>query len=106
MEYKFNEEEILLLVHRHINKTYEQHYSDGKYQATDMIVDAGHGEGFCMGNIMKYAMRYGKKNGKDYQDLLKIIHYAIIMLSTSHQSTTNKGLFNNDWLFRNRNRLH
>ena len=96
MEYKFNEEEILLLVHRHINKTYEQHYSDGKYQATDMIVDAGHGEGFCMGNIMKYAMRYGKKNGKDYQDLLKIIHYAIIMLSTSHQSTTNKGLFTND----------
>ena len=43
MEYKFNEEEILLLVHRHINKTYEQHYADGKYQATDMIVDAGHG---------------------------------------------------------------
>ena len=96
MEYKFNEEEILLLVHKHINKTYEQHYADGKYQATDMIVDAGHGEGFCMGNIMKYAMRYGKKNGKDYKDLLKIIHYAIIMLSTSHQSTTNKGLFNNE----------
>jgi len=49
-----------------------------------------------MGNIMKYAMRYGKKNGKDYKDLLKIIHYAIILLSTSHQSKTNKGLFNND----------
>ena len=96
MKYKFNEEEILLLVHGHINKTYEQHYSDGKYQATDMIVDAGHGEGFCMGNIMKYAMRYGKKNGKDYNDLLKIVHYAIIMLSTNHQSKTNKGLFNND----------
>ena len=96
MEYKFNEEEILLLVHEHIIETYEQHYSDGKYQATDMIVDAGHGEGFCMGNIMKYAMRYGKKNGKDYQDLLKIIHYAIILLSTSHQSKTNKGLFTND----------
>ena len=79
-----------------LRKTYEQHYADGKYQATDMIVDAGHGEGFCMGNIMKYAMRYGKKNGKDYQDLLKIIHYAIILLSTSHQSKTNKGLFTND----------
>ena len=102
MEYKFNEEEILLLVHRHINKTYEQHYADGKYQATDMIVDAGHGEGFCMGNIMKYAMRYGKKPDpdtgefKDQADLLKIIHYAIILLSTSHQSKTNKGLFTND----------
>ena len=45
-----------------------------------MILDAGHGEGFCIGNIMKYAMRYGKKQGKNSKDLLKIIHYAIIAL--------------------------
>ena len=93
MEYKFNEEEILLLVHRHINKTYEQHYADGKYQATDMIVDAGHGEGFCMGNIMKYAVRCGKKDGTDAEmDLLKIIHYAIIAIHLNDK----EGLFNND----------
>ena len=29
-----------------------------------MIIDAGHGEGFCVGNIMKYAMRCGKKGRK------------------------------------------
>ena len=52
---------------------------NGKYQATDMIIDAGHGEGFCMGNIMKYAMSYGKKEWyRSEMDLLKIIHYAII----------------------------
>ena len=96
MEYKFNEEEIILLVHKHINKTYDQHYADGKYQATDMIVDAGHGEGFCIGNIMKYAMRYGKKNGKDFDDLMKIIHYAIITLAINHKSKTNTGLFNDN----------
>jgi len=45
-----------------------------------MIIDAGHGEGFCIGNIMKYAMRYGKKNGKSDADLFKIIHYALIAL--------------------------
>jgi hypothetical protein len=45
-----------------------------------MILDAGHGEGFCMGNIMKYSMRYGKKEGKNKSDLHKIIHYAIIAL--------------------------
>ena len=46
-----------------------------------MIIDAGHGEGFCMGNIMKYAMRCGKKDGSDAEmDLLKIIHYAIIAI--------------------------
>ena len=96
MDYKFHEDIILKVAKTYIDNTYNEHYANGKYQATDMIVDAGHGEGFCMGNIMKYAMRYGKKNGKDYQDLLKIIHYAIILLSTSHQSKTNKGLFNND----------
>ena len=47
-----------------------------------MIIDAGHGKGFCMGNIMKYAMRCGKKEGSDTEeDLLKIIHYAIIAIA-------------------------
>ena len=80
MEYKFNEDIIIQQVQRYINKTYERHYAQGKYQATDMIVDAGHGKGFCMGNIMKYAVRCGKKDGKSDSDLLKIIHYALIAL--------------------------
>ncbi len=29
---------------------------------------------------MKYAQRYGKKNGKDRKDLLKVIHYGIMAL--------------------------
>ena len=78
MEYKFNEKNIIEQIKRYIDKTYERHYAHGKYQATDMIIDAGHGEGFCMGNIMKYAMRYGKKDGRNQIDLLKLIHYAII----------------------------
>ena len=81
MEYKFNEENIIQQVQRYVDRTYERHYAQGKYQATDMIIDAGHGEGFCMGNIMKYAMRWGKKDGSDAEmDLLKIIHYAIIAI--------------------------
>ena len=50
-----------------------------------MIVDSGHGEGFCIGNIMKYAMRYGKKDGKNPEDLLKIIHYAMIAMYCHEQ---------------------
>ena len=96
IDYKFNEANTIAQIKRYVDGTYERHYGYGQYQATDMIIDADHGEGFCIGNIMKYAMRYGKKNGKDYQDLLKIIHYAIILLSTSHQAKTNKGLFTND----------
>jgi len=80
VKYKFKEDKIIKDIIGYVNRTYEQHYANGKYQATDMILDAGHGEGFCVGNIMKYAMRYGKKNGKNNADLLKIIHYAIIAL--------------------------
>ena len=80
MNYKFKEDKILNEIKSYIGNTYTQHYSKGKYQATDMIIDAGHGEGFCIGNIMKYAQRYGKKNGFDDKDLYKIVHYAIIVL--------------------------
>ena len=27
------------------------------FRATEFIIDSGHGEGFCIGNIMKYAQR-------------------------------------------------
>ena len=80
-EYKFDELRTLIELHEYIDSTYKAHYSkECKYQATDMIIDAGHGAGFCMGNIMKYAKRYGHKSGKNRDDLMKIIHYGIIML--------------------------
>ena len=77
--YKFNEDKILKGIKEYVDSTYNKHYSNGRYQATDMIIDAGHGEGFCIGNIMKYAMRYGKKASKK-SEILKIIHYGIIAL--------------------------
>jgi|TARA_Y100000114_G_scaffold40939_1_gene36447 hypothetical protein len=79
IRYKFNEDKILADIKEYIDSTYDQHYSQGKYQATDMIIDAGHGEGFSIGNIMKYAMRCGKKDEKR-KELMKIIHYGIIGL--------------------------
>ena len=80
IDYKYNENISLKEIEKYIDKTYSQHYSKNNFQATEFIIDGGHGEGFCIGNIMKYAQRYGKKNGKDKNDLLKVIHYAIIML--------------------------
>ena len=65
----------------YIDKTYSEHYSQNKFQATEFIIDSGHGLGFCIGNVVKYAQRYGKKDGYNRKDLLKVIHYAIIALS-------------------------
>ena len=80
MNYKFNEDQHIHNLLTYIDNTYNEHYALDKYQATDVIIDSGHGEGFCMGNILKYAKRYGNKEGKNRKDLLKILHYAIIML--------------------------
>tara|TARA_Y100000996_G_scaffold232297_1_gene182822 strand:- start:93 stop:374 length:282 start_codon:yes stop_codon:yes gene_type:complete len=84
IDYKFGEDKTLEELEKYIDKTYEQHYSKSKFQATEFIIDAGHGEGFCIGNILKYAQRYGKKNGKNRADLLKVIHYAIIALNLNN----------------------
>ena len=81
MNYKFNEDTNLQELTAYIDGTYDEHYASDKYQATDVIIDSGHGEGFVMGNIMKYAKRYGNKAGKNRKDLLKILHYGIIMLN-------------------------
>tara|TARA_B100000927_G_scaffold216627_1_gene176831 strand:- start:41 stop:325 length:285 start_codon:yes stop_codon:yes gene_type:complete len=79
-KYKFREDKILDELKKYVDATYDKHYSEGKYQATEFIIDGGHGEGFCIGNVLKYAQRYGKKNGKDRNDLLKIIHYGMMAL--------------------------
>ena len=80
----YNEEQALIWARNYIISAYTQHYSKNKIQTTEYIFDSGHGEGFCMGNIIKYAQRYGKKDGKNPKDLLKIIHYAIILLGSEH----------------------
>ena len=79
-DYKYNEGALIQELHEYIDATYGEHYSQNKYQATEFIIDGGHGEGFCIGNILKYAQRYGKKDGYNRKDLMKVLHYAIIAL--------------------------
>lgn len=88
INYKYNEDVLLQELEEYINKTYDEHYSHNKFQATEFIMDSGHGEGFCIGNIMKYAQRYGKKNGYNRKDLFKVLHYAI-MAVYNHDVTQN-----------------
>ena len=84
IDYKFKENDILKDVKKYIDDTYSSHYAKTTKQATEIIIDQGHGTGFCIGNILKYAQRYGKKEGRNKKDLLKVIHYAVIQLSQDH----------------------
>jgi hypothetical protein len=80
LDYKFNEGALVEELKSYIDKTYEGHYSKNQFQSTEFIIDCGHGMGFALGNVLKYAQRYGKKDGHNRADLLKILHYAIIAL--------------------------
>ena len=82
IDYKYSEDRILKELIEYVDKTYGEHYSQNKYQATEFIIDSGHGTGFCMGNILKYAQRYGKKGSREdaRKDLLKVLHYGMIAL--------------------------
>ena len=35
---------------------------------------------FCQANILKYGSRYGSKDGRNKKDLLKVIHYDMLLL--------------------------
>ena len=89
LDYKYNEGYSLKEIKSYIDETYKQHYSQNKYQATEFIIDSGHGTGFCLGNILKYAQRYGRKGDRASwrKDLMKVIHYAIIQLHVHDQET-------------------
>ena len=81
-DFKFNEDIYIDEIADYIISTYSQHYSKKQFQASEFIYDAGHGTGFNMGNVMKYAQRYGNKGTTDdhRKDLMKVIHYAILQL--------------------------
>ena len=80
-DYKFNEENLINEIKRYIDQTYEGHYSKNQFQSSEFIMDCGLGMGFFLGNVLKYAQRYGKKDGNNRADILKIVHYGLLALN-------------------------
>lgn len=80
--YKYNENQLIAEFKEYVDETYGLHYSRDKFQATEFIIDGGHGTGFCIGNVLKYAQRYGKKGTRNdaRKDLMKVLHYALLQL--------------------------
>ncbi len=79
-KFKFDERKYLKEIEKYIEKTYSQHYASNEQQTFEIIEAAGWGDGFAIGNIIKYASRYGKKSGYQRKDLIKIAHYTLLQL--------------------------
>jgi len=85
IQYKYNEDQLVTDLKKYVDETYGEHYAQNKVQTTEFVIDAGHGEGFTLGNIIKYTKRYGKKAGKNRADLLKVLHYGLMALYVHDQ---------------------
>lgn len=79
--WKYNEGKILREVEAYLSSTYKGHYvgEETKIQTLDLIESIGDAEAFCRSNAIKYLSRFGKKEGKNPKDLLKVIHYAFLL---------------------------
>jgi hypothetical protein len=96
--WKYNEDKILKEVEDYVTTTYHGHYcgdQDGyaDIQTIDLMAAKKLAAGFCQANILKYGSRYGDKDGRNKRDLLKVIHYAMLLLHfDGHYSRKDNGL--------------
>ena len=84
-QYKYHEEEILKDIEEYVSGTYQGHYTGNshefrKVQTIDLMASKDLAASFCQANILKYGSRYGNKDGKNKKDLMKVIHYAMLLL--------------------------
>ena len=83
--YKYHEEEILKDIEEYVSLTYQGHYTGKSHeyrnvQTIDLMASRDLAPHFCQANILKYGSRYGSKDGKNKKDLMKVIHYAMLLL--------------------------
>ena len=96
--WKYNEDKILKDVENYVTSTYHGHYcgdSDGyaDIQTIDLMAAKKLAAGFCQANILKYGSRYGDKDGRNKRDLMKVIHYAMLLLHfDGHYTRQDNGL--------------
>ena len=76
---KYNERQIIQHLEDYIDSTYSQHYTKGDFQIQDLFEHIDIEEEFCRGAAIKYLIRFGRKEGKNEKDLLKCLHYVILM---------------------------
>ena len=84
-QFKYHEEEILKDIEEYISSTYNGHYTGTqhefrKVQTIALMAARANAAQFCQANILKYGSRYGSKDGKNKKDLMKVIHYAMLLL--------------------------
>ena len=61
-------------------RTRNYYSSTGGTEVIDLLRTEQLLEGFCIGNVMKYVARLGKKSDEKRSDIMKTFHYLVILL--------------------------
>ena len=61
IHYKFSEDELIAEFKQYIDKTYGGHYSKNSFQASEFIIDNGHGMGFFYGQCFEVCPKVWKE---------------------------------------------
>ena len=86
IDYKYAEDKVLDEIADYINSTYDEHYvGNNGVQTIDVWDSLNIADKMCQGTSIKYLMRFGKKDGYNRKDLLKTIHYAILLMYFADQ---------------------
>lgn len=73
-------EDILAEIEEYVLSTYGEHYvGETDIQSIDIWETNGSLVSTCRDTASKYLQRLGKKDGFNKKDLLKLIHYALII---------------------------
>tara|TARA_B100000902_G_scaffold4038_2_gene5186 strand:- start:2167 stop:3012 length:846 start_codon:yes stop_codon:yes gene_type:complete len=93
--WKFEEDLTLKEVREYLSGTYKSHYTskESKTQTLDLIESIGDAEAFTRSNAIKYLSRFGKKEGKSKLDILKAIHYCILLYHFAGLHNANENPF-------------
>ena len=85
---KYNEENILNEIKEYIKGTYGQHYAQVKegVQVQDLLRSCNIDKDFCQANAIKYLARFGKKDGRNRKDLLKAVHYIVLLMDSEDKT--------------------
>ncbi len=89
--WKYEEDKTLKDLENYVQSTYNSHYTSeqSKTQTLDLIESIGDAEPFSRSNAIKYLSRFGRKNGKSKLDLLKAMHYCVLLYHFSGLHTNN-----------------
>lgn len=81
--FKYGEDQVLQQAFDYIGSTYGGHYTgdgdDQGIQLFDYWQSLGILQPMAAGTAIKYLARFGKKGGHNKKDLLKAIHYTVLL---------------------------